>query len=49
MVVSGLPVAGHADLHADLVDEDDGRARFMDGAGEAAHGMRHEAGVTAYL
>src|SRR5690606_27779794 len=35
----------HADLHADLVDEDDDRVRAFDVAGELAQRLRHEAGV----
>ena len=42
-------VAGHADLHADLVDEDDGRAGFVDGAGEFAQSVGHQARVASNL
>src|SRR5262249_19858727 len=40
----GLRVAEHdADLHADLIDEDDHRVRLGDGPGELAQRMAHEA------
>ena len=42
-------VAGHADLHADLVDKDHRRVGFMNGAGEFAHGMGHKPGLAADL
>src|SRR5262249_8321068 len=37
----------HADLLADLVDEDDGAVAPGDDAGELAHGLGHEAGLEA--
>src|SRR5690606_19880554 len=44
----GFGVAEHdADLHADLVDEDDGGVGAVDVAGELAQGLRHQAGLEA--
>ena len=37
----------HADLLADLVDEDHRGARFGDGPGELPHGLAHHAGLQA--
>src|SRR5574337_119121 len=37
----------HADLHADLVDEDHQGAGFLDVRGELAQGLAHQAGVQA--
>src|SRR5688572_26395611 len=37
----------HADLHADLVDEDDDGVRALDVAGELAQRLRHEARMQA--
>src|SRR5688572_5572159 len=39
----------HADLHADLVDEDDDGVRALDVAGELPERLRHQAGVQADL
>ena len=49
VVVFRAAVAGDADLHADLVDEDDGGAGLVDGAGQLAEGVGHQAGVPADL
>ena len=46
VVVSGI-AEHHADLHADLVDEDDDRVRALDVAGELAQRLRHEARLQA--
>ena len=44
----GLRRAEHdADLHADLVDEDDHRVGARDGGGELAQGLAHQAGLQA--
>src|SRR5690606_32124570 len=44
----GLRVAEHdADLHADLVDEDDQTVRALDRAGELAQRLRHETSLQA--
>src|SRR5471032_2316989 len=46
----GLRVAEHdADLHADLVDEDDRALRLGDGGGELAQRLRHEPCLQAHL
>src|SRR5207237_10605630 len=46
----GLRVAEHdADLHADLVDEDDQRVGALDVAGELAQRLAHEARLPAHL
>ena len=46
----GLRVAEHhADLHADLVDEDDHGVGTGDVAGELAQRLRHEAGMQTHL
>src|SRR5262245_5885378 len=46
----GLRVAEHhADLHADLVDEDDDGARLGDRPGELAERLRHETGLEPHL
>src|SRR5436305_4367013 len=46
----GLGVAEQdADPHADLVDEDDDRARLGDGAGQLAERLRHEPRLEAHL
>src|SRR2546427_3177585 len=46
----GLRVAEQdADLHADLVDEDDDGPRLGDGAGQLAERLRHEARLEAHL
>ena len=37
----------HADLHADLVDEDDHRVRALDVAGQLAQRLRHQARLQA--
>jgi len=42
-------VAGHAYLHADLVDEHHHRAGLVDGAGELAQGVAHKPGLAAHL
>jgi hypothetical protein len=39
----------HADLHADLVDEDDERVGALDVGGELAQRLAHEAGLQAHL
>ena len=45
-----LGVAEHdADLHAQLVDEDDGGARLLDRSGELAQGLRHQPRLQAHL
>src|SRR5579875_5390 len=45
-----LGIAEHdADLHADLIDEDDDRVRAFDVAGQLAQRLRHEARVQAHL
>ena len=44
----GFGAAEHdADLHANLVDEDDHAVGFFDGGGELAQGLAHEAGLQA--
>ena len=46
----GLGVAEHdADLHADLVDEDDGRLGLADGAGELPERLAHEPRLEAHV
>ncbi len=46
----GLGVAEHhADLHADLVDEDDAGLALGDGAGELAQRLAHQAGLHAHV
>src|SRR5438067_2934332 len=46
----GLRVAEHhADLHADLVDEDDGGVGLADGGGELAQGLRHQPRLQAHV
>src|SRR5438093_1090434 len=46
----GLGVAEHdADLHADLVDEDDDGPRLGDGPGQLAERLRHEPRLEAHL
>src|SRR5215470_14722019 len=46
----GLGVAEHhADLHADLVDEDDDGPRLGDGPGELAQRLRHQARLQPHL
>jgi len=37
----------HADLHADLVDEDDHAVGLLDGGGELAQRLAHQAGLQA--
>ena len=45
-----LGIAEHdADLHADLVDEDDHGARFGDGAGELPERLAHQARMEAHM
>src|SRR5206468_196114 len=39
----------HADLHANLVDEDDHGVRARDVAGELAQRLRHQSGMQAHL
>ena len=46
MVTSGVAVH-HADLLAQLVDEDDDAVGLVDRAGELAQRLRHKAGVEA--
>ena len=48
MVVSGV-AEHHADLLADLVDEDERGLRLGDDAGELAQRLRHEPGLQAHL
>src|SRR5580692_250725 len=46
----GFGVTEHdTDLFANLVDEDERGARFGDGAGELAQGLRHEPGLQSHV
>src|SRR5262245_32508807 len=45
-----LGIAEHdAELHANLVDEDDRRLRFRDGGRELSQGLRHQSGLKAHV